>query len=379
MERKKDNKPARATKKLNNQHKYFSINNLLKLIIMKKITLLLFILMAMPSFSQSPALKFNGTDNAIDWADASPVLRTSGNHTWEMWVKGAATTVGVLYTEGWSGSNYRGQFRLNANGAGKLEIEFRNYAGTYLIANNSFSTTTIFDDIWHHIAVVGTTTAGITSTVLYVDGVQDLTNFGTYTRPTLWDTTDGGALNHSTIGQITRSSQWIIDPNYTWYNGEIDEFRAWTRALDVSEISANKCSPLNTTNLYRHVKFNEGTGTTFANTGSSANTGTLAGVTSASTYTTNSSCANLANKEFAKNAMNVSIATNRTTGIINISAPEASAAISVSVFDLTGKVVGSTRSNDNTANVSLSNVSSGVYLVKVTDGVSSYTQKIIKN
>lgn len=345
--------------------------------------------MAMPSFSQSPALKFNGTDNVLPWADVTGVLRTSENHTWEMWVKGPSTTVGVLYTEGWSGSNNLGQFRLNANGLGKLEIEYKGCASTiYFIPNNSFSTTTVFDDTWHHIAVVGTTTAGVTSTVLFVDGVQDATNFGTYTRPTVWDTStnnatsaNGGALNQSVIGQIARASERVVAINgtYTWYNGEIDEFRAWTRALDVTEIAANKCVPLNNTGLYRHVKFNEGTGTTFANTGSSANTGTLAGTTSASTYTTNSSCANLANKEFAKNSMNVSIATNRTTGIINISAPQASAAISVSVFDLTGKVIGSSKSNDTTANVSLSNVSSGVYLVKVTDGVSSYTQKIIKN
>ncbi len=68
---------------------------------------------------------------------------------------------------------------------------------------------------------------------------------------------------------------------------------------------------------------------------------------------------NLANKEFTKNLMNVSIATNPTTGIININAPQATAAIAVTIYDLSGKIVGTSKSNDTTANVSISNVSAG--------------------
>lgn len=258
---------------------------------MKKITLLfMFNLMVTFVFSQNPSLQFNGTDNVIDWAESDGVLKDSENHTWEMWVKGSATTVGVIYTEGWSGSAFRAQYRVNANGAGKVEIEFRNYAGTYLIPNNTVSTTTVFDDTWHHIAIVETTTTGTTSTVLYVDGVADATDFGSYTRPTLWDNTDGGALNHSVIGQITRAGDRAVNANFTWYDGEIDEFRAWKRALDVTEIAVNTCAPANTTNLHRHVRFNETSGTDFNDEITSTNE-TLLGTTTAANYTTNSRAA----------------------------------------------------------------------------------------
>ncbi len=331
----------------------------------------------MPSFSQNPSLKFNGTDNVIAWADATPVLRTSENHTWEMWVKGVSTTVGVLYTEGWSGSNFRSQFRLNADGNGKLEIEFRNYAGTYLIANNSLSTTTIFDGTWHHIAIVGTTTAGVTSTVLFVDGVQDATNFGTYTRPTLWDATDGGALNQSVIGQIARASERLVNVNYTWYNGEIDEFRAWTRALGVTEISGNKCTPLNTTSLYRHVKFNEGTGTTFANQGSSGNSGTLLGTTDAGTYTTNSSCVSLATNELTLNS-GIEVYPNPTNNMVNINKTDSTIEIkNVNLFDSLGKII---YSKKDIQSIDLTNVIKGIYFLRIeSENGSVYTQKIIKN
>ncbi|WP_242204242.1 LamG-like jellyroll fold domain-containing protein [Aestuariivivens insulae] len=246
-----------------------------------------FTFLGIMAMAQSASLKFNGTDNVIDWSETDGVLRTSADHTWEMWIKGDASTVGVLYTEGWSGSNYRSQFRVNANGAGKLEIEYRTYSGAYLIPNNSFSTTTVFDGTWHHIAIVGTTTGGMTSTVLYVDGVADATDFGTYLRPTVWDNTDGGAINHSVIGQIARESARTTATD--WYNGEIDEFRAWKRALSQSEIANNACNPASTTNLHRHVRFNEGAGTTFADEIGGAD-GILQGTTNASTYTTNDNC-----------------------------------------------------------------------------------------
>ena len=308
---------------------------------MKKITLL-FSLITMMSFAQSPSLKFNGTNNVIHWAETNGVLRDSENHTWEMWVKGSTATQGVIFTEGWGGSNFRAQFRVHANGAGNVRIEFRNYAGTYLIPQGSTSTSTVFDGTWHHIAIVGTTSAGNTTTVLYVDGVADATNFGTYLRPTVWDTTDGGALNATVIGQISRPGDRIDNTanagnNYTWYNGEIDEFRSWKRALGAAEIAANKCNPASTTNLHRHVRFNEGTGTTF-NDEVTSTTQTLLGTVNPATYTTNSSCAPLSTKDDVL-SQGISIYPNPTNGVLNISSEANIAIKNVSLINVIGKTV----------------------------------------
>ncbi len=289
-----------------------------------------------------------------------------------MWVKGSTTTEGVLYTEGWSGSAFRAQFRVNANGAGKLEIEYRTYDGTYLIANNSFSTTTVFDGSWHHIAIVGTTTAGMTTTVLYVDGVADATDFGSYLRPTAWDNTDGGSLNHSVIGQIARAGDRTLDkPEYSWYNGEVDEFRAWKRALDVTEIQNNMCTPLNTTDLYRHVKFNEGTGTVFSDE-IGGNAGNLLGATSSETYTTNSGCVSTAidNDKLIDEQL---VFPNPALNFINL----VSDVREVQIFNVGGNLVKKEQPNNNT--VDISDLSAGIYLIKLSlDNNRIVTTKLIK-
>lgn len=345
---------------------------------MKKILLLVFVaLLSITAIAQSPALSFNGTDNEITWSETTGVLRTSANHTWEMWVKGASTTVGVLYTEGWGGSNYRAQFRIHADGAGKLKIEYRTYDGTYLIPRNSLSTSTVFDGTWHHIAIVGTTDGGgMTSTVLYVDGVADATDLGSYLRPTVWDNTDGGSLNKSVIGQIARASQRIDNSGhssnpYTWYNGEVDEFRAWTRALDVSEIANNKCEPLNTTGLHRHVKFDEGSGTTFADQVGGA-AGTLTGTTSGANYTTNTSCTATSIDELVEQKSKL-LFPNPANDVLNLN----DKVLNVEIYNVSGNLA---KKAVNTGNsVGVADLSSGVYIVKavLSDGTVE-TLKLIK-
>jgi len=347
---------------------------------MKKITLLLS-LITIVSFAQSPSLKFNGTDNVIHWAETTGILRDSENHTWEMWVKGPTATQGVIFTEGWGGSNYRGQFRAHADGAGKVKIEFRNYAGTYLIPLGSTSTTTVFDGTWHHIAIVGTTTGGNTTTVLYVDGVADATSFGTYLRPTLWDNTDGGALNATVIGQIARASERIDNlanagNPYTWYNGEIDEFRCWKRALGAAEIAANNCTPANNTNLHRHVRFNEGTGTTFYDE-VAMTSATLLGTTTAATYTTNSSCAALSTKDDVL-SNGISIYPNPTNSVLNINKSNSNIAIkNISLINVIGKTV---YTSTSVKAINVSNFSKGLYILKIEaqDGGVATKKVIVK-
>ena len=73
---------------------------------------------------------------------------------------------------------------------------------------------------------------------------------------------------------------------------------------------------------------------------------------------------------------NVSLYPNPTKGILNITTNQE---ISVSVMDLLGKtVIASTKFNSN-ATLDLSNLNNGVYLVKVNNGNTVGTKKIILN
>ncbi|MFC5530541.1 DUF5695 domain-containing protein [Cohnella yongneupensis] len=90
-------------------------------------------------------------------------------------------------------------------------------------AEQRISSTTAFPTgVWKHVAV---TLSGSTGT-LYVDGVQVATNASM-------------TLNPSSLGATTQSwlgrSQFSGDP---YFNGQIDDFRIYSRALSASEISA---------------------------------------------------------------------------------------------------------------------------------------------
>jgi hypothetical protein len=246
--------------------------------------------------------------------------------------------------------------------------------------NNNNLATTLNDGNWHHFALVlndNTDPVGnpTSKSKLYFDGVQ----IAIATRSTPVQT---GPVDMTSVAALIFGTSAT---GGTAVSGmAIDDIRVWDSAFTPTQIAADKTAAIDaataptTSGLLAAYDFQSpATLATVPDiTGKTLSANVVVGTTTTAFV---SGSANLANKEFAKNAMNVSIATNSSTGIINISAPQASASISVTIFDLTGKVVGSSKSNDTTANVSLSNASSGVYLIKVTDGVSSYTQKIIKN
>lgn len=133
----------------------------------------------------------------------------------------------------------------------------------------------------------------------------------------------------------------------------IDNIRVWDSAFTPAQVAIDKTAAIDaataptTAGLLAAYDFQSPATLAIVPdiTGKTVSANAVVG-SSTTTFVTGSS--NFVNKEFAKNSMNVSIATNRTTGIINISAPQATAAISVSVFDLTGKVIGSSKSNDTT-------------------------------
>jgi hypothetical protein len=246
--------------------------------------------------------------------------------------------------------------------------------------NNTTLATTLNDGNWHHFALVlndNTDPVGnpTSKSKLYYDGALLIT--ATNSTNTQTGPVDMSSVANLIFGASSTGGSAISGM-------AIDDIRVWDSALTPVQIVVDKTSIINaatapTTNgLLAAYDFQSPATIAVVPdiTGKTINANAIVG-SSATAFVSGSS--NLANKEFAKNSMNVSIATNTNTNILTISAPQATKGISVAIFDLSGRIVETFKSNDTTANVSLSNVSFGVYLVKVTDGVSSYTQKIINN
>lgn len=214
---------------------------------MKNIITLLIIIFHLCSFGQgtSNGLSFDGINDFIR-LDSYTLVKSHSTNTIEMWVKSSATETGVIYSEGFLDSYYRGQFRLFGNGSGKLSLYYYP-ANTSILINNVTSTSTVFDGTWHHIALVGNGN----STILYVDGVPDVTNFN-YVRPL---TTEQTGSKFGAQAQCCGFSSQFSLP----YSGLIDEIRLWSTNRSQTEIRDNMCQKLigNESNLEVYYPLNQ--------------------------------------------------------------------------------------------------------------------------
>jgi len=299
------------------------------------------------SAQESPALHIELDNlNFIQWDQETNLIETYPNFTIEMWVKGTESAYGgMIYCEGKSNSNSN-MFRLWVSG-GKVYIRPHGNSTDQIAStgNNIFSDTRG----WVHLAVVGTTPGGAgteTTLELFVDGVSNAS--GTYTRV-------ANNHNRSIIGNLSSTSSQVA--NYQ-FDGEVDEFRAWSRALDVSEIANNMCNPASNTGLFRHVRFNESSGSTVYDE-IAASSVTIQGTSP--TWTTNSECAAMSVAD-EKLKSSLQVYPNPVDTLLSIKSLNSDVQISnIFIYDLTGKQLIKSKTT-NTINVS--NLSSGVYLLK---------------
>lgn len=174
------------------------------------------------------AASFNGTstymtnlhsvDNA---ATGLPIIR-SPSRTIMMWVKAPAQSNRYLLGEGNTNTTtpiYILQSGPATNNS-KFDVIMRNDGNSTLL-NHPQSTNVVFDDTWHHVALVDDRG----SQKVYVDGVLDPVSFnytpaGTFTVNTL------------TIGSLVRTT--VATGNIL--NGLIDEVALWERALSQAEV-----------------------------------------------------------------------------------------------------------------------------------------------
>lgn len=200
------------------------------------------------------ALTFDGINDHVKMFTTT-LVKTNSTHTIEAWVKSDPTEDGVVYSEGWLSSGYRGQYRLIGNGSGYLQLFFQpsNTGGVIL---NATSSSIVFDGTWHHVAVVGNGN----QTVLYIDGVQDATNFD-YTRPALMEQTLSGIGAQIDYGGGGSGHPY---PNRFQFpfSGEIDDIRLWSTNRSQSEIRDGMCMKMTGTepNLVHYFRLDENSG-----------------------------------------------------------------------------------------------------------------------
>ena len=174
------------------------------------------------------AVRFDGVNDQVNIADSSDInTGTHNERTIAFWFQAttpSSSTKQVLYEEGGgtrglnvyleSGTLYVGGWNNNENGWGE-----------------TFLTTPLSDSAWHHVALVldapGTTNGDF---IAYLDGFE-------FARGA------GAALNaHSAdiaIGAMrdaTRFHDGTSSGTANWFEGLVDEFHLWNRALSTTEI-----------------------------------------------------------------------------------------------------------------------------------------------
>ena len=154
--------------------------------------------------------------------------------------------------EGENPTNINTNWFLGITDGGVIGADFEDTAGG--VNHPAWGTTTVPIGGWHHIAVTYTGNCW----AMYLDGNPETLNGSVVTCP--------NATPESTSYQRAGLSAGInstggLAPGY--FSGAIDEARVWNRALDASEILANKDLEITSgTGLLARWGLNEGSGTT---------------------------------------------------------------------------------------------------------------------
>lgn len=190
------------------------------------------------------ALQFNGTTNFVDFG-VNITEMGKASFTIECWVKTAGTSMGLLNCQDGDATWELGEKSLYIDATGKPA-----FVG---VGNNwIYSTLSINDNTWHHIAVTWSYTSGTSGTgAFYIDGI-DRTS-------TVYTTYPAYIANNNNAGTFVFGK-----PNYSestnFFNGAVCELRIWNVARSATQIYQNFQRILigNEAGLVAYNRFNQG-------------------------------------------------------------------------------------------------------------------------
>jgi hypothetical protein len=170
------------------------------------------------------AYHFNGIDEFIDLPNLS-TLKPQLPISYSFWGKldDLSATKTVFITNNFSQDNHSGVW-MNGSGAGKLAINYGGAIGGSGSDNlrNKVGTTVLQTGVWYHFVGI---VRSATDMELWINCQND---GGVYNG-------NGPSLNYTVEGgSIGRKDVATVDPYY--YNGSMDEFLYWGRALTSSEV-----------------------------------------------------------------------------------------------------------------------------------------------
>ncbi len=156
-------------------------------------------------------ISFDGTNDYVNLGSGA-TMNITGDVSFSVWIK-TSTDAKMIFQDYDANSPFQGFAIMIGQNVTANKIGFVDGAASW-----KTSTTSVTDGKWHHIVVTGSGTSG----TFYFDGAADGTF--TYTAPT------------SHAGEVAYLGAYEGTSNY--FNGSMDEFRMYNRALSATEVSA---------------------------------------------------------------------------------------------------------------------------------------------
>jgi hypothetical protein len=205
------------------------------------------------------ALEFDGSNDYVDFGNDAPLddLNTE-DWTIAFWIKTAGTSPGGTYERIFSKDDGTGRIELyDANGANVLRL---GYGDGVVNESANFSSSDIWDQEWHHIALVF---ALGTYCYLNIDG-----SFVSYVDISGISSAGFAVASSLEVGGKSISSD---------FPGMIDDVRIYNRRLHADEITALADYPDLRSGLVLCLPMNEGTGSTVYDYSGGGNDGSITG------------------------------------------------------------------------------------------------------
>jgi hypothetical protein len=256
------------------------------------------------------ALSLNGSTGYVSMP--AGVVSSLTDFTISAWVK--LTTSNTWNRVCDLGTGTSAYLFLTANSGNAPRFAIKNGGSEQQITGTSALPT----GTWVHLAV---TLSGNTGT-LYVNGTAVATNTGITIKPT--------NLGSTTLNYIGRS-QFLSDP---YFNGLIDDFRIYGRALSSTEVSSL------TNGAMKSAKF-------------------------------------ISDVESVDQSSGISLYPNPVTNTLIINAASMKAA-KIELYNISGALVFTKIFDGNQMQIDMSGVPSGIYIIRINDGEKSILRKVVK-
>lgn len=201
------------------------------------------------------ALRFDLTDYCeVPDTDDSLDMKAGDSITLEAWVRADEFQYGSILSKGATHQNYR----LGITPDRRLYLGYHNTSGYFAML---YSTPIITARIWTHVALCYTFSSSNSNPEAYVDGTTTALNWSYTYHPTI-------------LEPKVSNDPLKIGP---YHVGAIDEVRIWRRRLSADEIrrKRNERIPAHEPGLVACWRFDETTGTTFADSTSASHQGTF--------------------------------------------------------------------------------------------------------